>query len=206
MSTLAADVGQRVDGLIVEEHFELEVRPGSAARVAHARDHFPAAERGAADLYAVATTQEETTFGGAYTASFAIGATVAIAIDVTHTTDYPGADKKRDDEVELGGGPVLSRGVTINDAVFAGLRDAARDLGIDVAVQASGKSSGTDADAMIRSGAGSATGVVSIPNRYMHSPNEMVSLSDLDSAARLLAAFVRAVTGETDFRPGSRSA
>jgi putative aminopeptidase FrvX len=164
-----------------------------------------AAERGTADLYAVATSQEETTFGGAYTASFVIGATVAIAIDVTHATDYPGADKKRDHEVQLGGGPVLSRGVTINDAVFEGLRDAARRCGINVPVQASGKSSGTDADAMIRSGAGTATGVVSIPNRYMHSPNEMVSLTDLENAARFIAEFVQNVTKESDFRPGSRS-
>jgi endoglucanase len=161
---------------------------------------------GAADLYAIATTQEETTFGGAYTASFAHGSTVAIAIDVTHATDYPGADKKQDDEVKLGGGPVLGRGVTINDGVFAGLRDAARRLEIGFAVQATGKSSGTDADAMIRTGAGTATGVVSIPNRYMHSPNEMVSLSDLEAAARVIAEFVRAVTPESDFRPGSRPA
>lgn len=163
-----------------------------------------AAERASADLYAVATTQEETTFGGAYTASFTIGATVAIAVDVTHATDYPGADKKRDHEVTLGGGPVLGRGVTINDAVFSGLQEAARGLGVATPVQATGRGSGTDADAMIRSGPGTATGVVSIPNRYMHSPNELVHLADVENAARVIAAFVRTVTSESDFRPGSR--
>ena len=66
-----------------------------------------------ADVYAIATTQEEISFGGAYTASFAVRSDVAIAIDVTHATDYPGADKKRDHEVKLGGGPVLTRGATI---------------------------------------------------------------------------------------------
>ena len=66
-----------------------------------------AADRGAADVYAVATAQEEITFGGAYTASFSVAPMVAIAIDVTHATDYPGADKKRNHEVKLGGGPVL---------------------------------------------------------------------------------------------------
>jgi putative aminopeptidase FrvX len=162
-----------------------------------------ALNRCAADLYAVATAQEETSFGGAFTASFRLPSTVAIAIDVTHATDYPGADKKRDHEVKLGGGPVLGRGSTVNDGVFYGLRDAAQRLGIDFAVQATGRSSGTDADAMIHSGSGTATGVVSIPNRYMHSPNEVVSLRDLDAAARVIAEFVRTVTPQSDFRPGT---
>jgi endoglucanase len=165
-----------------------------------------AVDRGAADVCAVATAQEEITFGGAYTASFKVAPTVAIAIDVTHATDYPGADKKRDHEVKLGGGPVLGRGATINDGVFNGMREAARTLGIEIAVQATGKSSGTDADAMIHSGAGTATGVISIPNRYMHSPNELVSLSDLENAARIIAGFIQTLTTESDFRPGSTQA
>ena len=156
-----------------------------------------------ADVYAIATTQEEITFGGALTASFSIPSTVAIAIDLTHATDYPGADKKQNHEVKLGGGPVLGRGATINDSVYAGLRDAARELGITTAIQATGWSSGTDADAMIRSAAGTATGLVSVPSRYLHSPNELVSLSDLENAAKIIAAFVRTVTAESDYRPGS---
>jgi endoglucanase len=160
-------------------------------------------DRCAADVYAVATAQEEITFGGAYTASFSLAPAVAIAIDVTHATDYPGADKKRNHEAKLGGGPVLGRGATVNDRVFEGLREAARTLGIEISVQATGKSSGTDADAMFHTGAGSATGVVSIPNRYMHSPNELVSLSDLENAAKIIAGFVRTVTHESDFRPGA---
>lgn len=161
-----------------------------------------AGDRGAARVVAVATTQEEITFGGAYTASFRIPSNVAIAIDVTHATDYPGADKKQDHEVKVGGGPVLTRGATINDNVFYGLQAAARKLDIATAVQATGRSSGTDADAMIHSGPGTATGLVSIPNRYMHSPNEVVSLSDLENAARIIAEFIRTVTPESDFRPG----
>jgi putative aminopeptidase FrvX len=162
-----------------------------------------AADRCAADVYAVATAQEEITFAGAYTAAFSVAPVVAIAIDVTHATDYPGADKKRNHEVKLGGGPVLGRGATVNDGVFLGLREAARALGIETSVQATGKSSGTDADAMIHTGAGTATGVVSIPNRYMHSPNELVSLADLENAARVIAGFVRTINLESDFRPGT---
>jgi endoglucanase len=126
---------------------------------------------------------------------------VGIAIDVTHATDYPDAGKKTDNEVKLGGGPVLTRGSSINPRVFEGLHDAGKRLGIKTPIQAAARSSGTDADAMLRSGAGVAPGLVSIPNRYMHSPNEVVSLSDLDAAARLIAEFVRTITPESDFRP-----
>ena len=72
-------------------------------------------------------------------------------------------------------------------------------LGIDCPVQGAARSSGTDADAMIRAGRGTATGLVSIPNRYMHSPNELVSLDDVDKTATLLAEVCREVNGKTDF-------
>jgi putative aminopeptidase FrvX len=162
-----------------------------------------ARNRPEADVYAIATSQEEISFGGAYTASYAIRSDVAIAIDVTHATDYPSADKKRDHEVKLAGGPVLTRGATVNDGVYYGLREAANRLQIPYAIQATGRSSGTDADAMIRSGPGTATGIVSIPNRYMHSPNEVVSLSDLDNASRVIAEFIAGLSSSSDFRPGS---
>lgn len=152
-------------------------------------------------VIAVAATQEETSLGGAQVASFALAPKVAIALDLTHTTDYPGADKKANGEVRIGGGPVLSRGVTLNNKMFLELRAAGRTLGYDCPVQGSGAHSGTDADAMIKSGAGTATGLLSVPCRYMHSPNELVSLSDIGQAAQLLATFARGVTAETDYRP-----
>jgi putative aminopeptidase FrvX len=162
-----------------------------------------AENRCAADVYAVATVTEEITFGGAYTASFGIPSQVAIAVDLTHPTDYPGADKKRDHEASVGGGPVLTRGATINDAVFFGLQEAAHRLGITTTLQATGSSSGTDADPMVRSGRGTATGLVSVPGRYLHSPNEVVSLSDIVEATRIIAEFITTISAESDFRPGS---
>lgn len=162
-----------------------------------------AENRCAADVYAIATVTEETTFGGAYTASYGIPSDVAIAVDLTHPTDYPGADKKRDHVAAIGGGPVLTRGATLNDAVFFGLQKAASRLGITVTLQATGSSSGTDADPMVRSGRGTATGLVSVPGRYLHSPNEVVSLSDIVDATRVIAEFIRTITPGSDFRPGS---
>ncbi len=156
--------------------------------------------RPAADVYAVAATQEEIGLIGAINFSFKHAPFVGIAIDVTHATDYPRADPKADNKIRLGGGPVLTRGAVINPAVFTGLRDAAKRLQIPFAVQAAGRVSGTDADAMTRSGAGVAAGLVSIPNRYMHSPNEIISLSDLTSAAAVIAEFTCTVAADSDFR------
>lgn len=152
-------------------------------------------------VVAVAATHEEITMSGALNMAFHVRPTVGIAIDVTHSTDYPGAGKKIDNDVKVGGGPVLTRGSSINPHVFNGLLEAGVRSGIATSVQAAGKSSGTDADAMMRSGAGIATGLVSIPNRYMHSPNEIISLGDLDGAARLIADFVKTVSAKSDFRP-----
>ena len=124
---------------------------------------------------------------------------MAIAVDVTFATDHPGVEKKELGEHKLGGGPVLSRGSIINPVVFALLRDTARELGIPHTVHAAGRDTSTDADAIHIARDGVATALVSVPNRYMHSPNEMVSLEDLDRTAELIAEACRRVTGETDF-------
>jgi len=158
-------------------------------------------DRPAADVYALAATREEVSFAGAYTGAFQIAPDVAIAIDVTHATDYPGSDKQLNGDVKLAGGPVLARGASLNPIVFQGLRETSVKLGMHCPVQGNARSSGTDADAMIATGRGTATGLVSIPNRYMHSPNEIVSLTDLADAAKLIASYVRTITVESDFRP-----
>ncbi|HYJ12478.1 MAG TPA: M20/M25/M40 family metallo-hydrolase [Thermomicrobiales bacterium] len=155
----------------------------------------------AVSVVAVAATQEEINMSGALLLSHRVKPLAAIAIDVTHATDYPGAGKKSDNDVKLGGGPVITRGSSINPRVFAGLKAAGERLGVSTPVQAAGRTSGTDADAILRSGAGVAPGLVSIPNRYMHSPNEVVSLTDLEQAAQIIAEFVSTVTPDTDFRP-----
>ncbi len=154
-----------------------------------------------ADVVAVANVQEENGLIGAAVAAFREAPAVAIAVDVTHSTDYPGADKHRDGEVRLGGGPVLTRGATLNPVVYDHLRAAAEAHSIPYTLQATGNRSGTDADSMISSGAGTATGLVSIPTRYMHSPNETVNLNDVTNAAHLIAVFAARLSSSSDFRP-----
>jgi endoglucanase len=160
-----------------------------------------AQDRPRATVAAVATAQEEITFGGAITAAYSFEPLVAIAVDVTFSTDYPGADKKQQSDVKLGGGPVISRGSVGNPVVYDMLVDIAEREGIPHSFQINPRFSGTDADAMHTSRGGVATAVISIPNRYMHSPNEMIQLSDVEHAARLIAAFVRSLTAEMDFVP-----
>lgn len=156
---------------------------------------------GAARVVAVATTQEEIASlgGGAHVSAASVNARMAIVVDVTVATDHPGMDKKEIGDHRLGGGPVLARGAIISPVVFRLLRDAAVAADIPYTVHGVGRHTGTDADSIHVAREGVATGLVSVPNRYMHSPNEMVSLEDLDRAAELIAAACRSVTHQTDF-------
>ncbi|MEI7645866.1 MAG: M42 family metallopeptidase [Chloroflexales bacterium] len=158
--------------------------------------------RPTASVAAVATTQEEITLAGAATAAFHFDPQVAIVVDVTFATDHPESDKHQYGDVKLGGGPVLSRGSANSPLVYARLLDVAERAGIAYSLQITPRSTGTDADAIHKSRSGVATGTVSIPNRYMHSPNEMVALADVESAAQLIAAFVRSIASAEEFIPG----
>jgi putative aminopeptidase FrvX len=151
------------------------------------------------ELAAVAAVQEETTFGGSRTSSFALEPDAAIVLDVTHATDAPGIDVKEAGKHELGSGPVLSRGSTLNEPLFDLLFDTAEAEGIPFTVEASGRATGTDADAVHISRGGVPTGLVSIPIRYMHSPVELVQLSDVHACARLIAALALRLDGESSF-------
>lgn len=160
-----------------------------------------AASPGAARVVAVATTQEEIGYlgGGALPGANRINPAMAIAVDVTFATDSPGIDKKEVGDCALGGGPVFARGSVISPVVFGLLVDAARRLDIPYAVRATGRNTSTDADAIHIAREGIATALVGIPNRYMHSPNEMVSLDDVHRTADVIAETCRAVTPATDF-------
>lgn len=152
-------------------------------------------------LYAVSTVQEEIGLRGAKTSAYGIDPQLGIAVDVTHATDCPTIDKKQEGDVRLGGGPVIYRGPNMNPTVVARLLQVADGAGISYQLAASGRATGTDANAMQISRSGMAVGLVSIPNRYMHSPVELISLDDIDKAADLLAAFAGSLRTSDDFRP-----
>jgi endoglucanase len=159
--------------------------------------------RPVAAVTAVATSREEiaATGGGARSSAAALEPDVAVVVDVTHATDYPGIDKRKHGDYRLGGGPVLSRGASVSEPVFELLAAAADAEGIPYSIEAASRDTHTDAEAIFNAHRGVATALVSVPNRYMHSPNEMVALDDLDRTARLLAAFTRRLATDTDFLP-----
>jgi tetrahedral aminopeptidase len=139
------------------------------------------------DVWAVATVQEEETFGGAYTSPFEIRPALAVAIDVTHATG-PGVSDYRG--FALGKGLVLGWGPNIHPAVHKTFLDLAKKLEIPYKVEAMARHSGTDAFAMQVVAEGIPTMVVSIPLRYMHTPVEAVALKDIERTGHLLAEFI----------------
>src|SRR6185503_17689069 len=136
---------------------------------------------GAARVVAAATTQEEIAWhgGGALVCTNCVRPQVAIVVDVTFATDHPQIEKKELGDHRIGSGPVLVRGSIISPVLFDLLRSTADRSGLAYTVHAAGRDTSTNADAIHIAREGVATALVSVPNRYMHSPNEMVSLDDL---------------------------
>jgi putative aminopeptidase FrvX len=159
------------------------------------------AEAGGAEceVAAVAAVQEEITMAGSRTSAYALAPTVAIAVDVTHATDTPGADAKTAGSHALGSGPVIGRGSILHPQVFELLHETAEAESIAFTIEAEGRSTGTDADAIHMARAGVPTGLVSIPLRYMHSPVELVALDDVHACARLIAAFALRLSSQLSF-------
>lgn len=154
-----------------------------------------------AAVYAVSTVQEEVGLRGAHTSAYGIDPKVGVAVDVCHATDHPDMDRKRVGDIRLGGGPAIARGANINPVVERLLIESAEAEGIPYQLEASPGGTGTDANAIQLTRAGVATGLVSIPLRYMHTAAEIISLEDLANVSRLLAAFIVRVKDDTDFTP-----
>jgi len=159
------------------------------------------AEAGGApgDVVAVAAVQEETTFGGSRTTAYSLRPDLAVVVDVTHATDAPGIEVSELGSHPLGSGPVVERGANLNPKVFDLLYDAGEADGIPFTVAASGRSTGTDVDAMHISRGGVPCGLIGLPLRYMHSPVEMVDLADIENAAKLIAAAAQRLATDASF-------
>jgi endoglucanase len=152
-------------------------------------------------IFAVSTVAEEIGLRGARTSAFGIDPQIGVAVDVTHATDCPTIDKRQQGNIKLGKGPVIFLGPNMSPVVTKRLEAAAASRLIPYQPSAIGRATSNDANNLQISRAGVATGLVSIPNRYMHSAVETVSLDDLDNAANLLAAFVEELSPEDDLRP-----
>jgi endoglucanase len=153
-----------------------------------------------AAIYGVASVQEEISFAGASTSAFHIKPDVAIAVDVTNATDTPSVSKEKYGEISLGKGPALDKGSSVSPAVEEKLRAVAKKRKIPFQTGAAPRWTGTDADAVFNSRGGGACGLVSVPNRYMHTPVEVLHLGDLEQCAKLMAAFCQDLTPKVDFK------
>jgi endoglucanase len=152
-------------------------------------------------MYSVSTVQEEIGLRGAKTAAGGIDPQIAIAVDVTHATDCPSIDKNLRGDIRLGRGPVVFRGPNMNPKVTKRLIDVAGANQIQIQIAASGKAVPNDANVLQIHGRGVAAGLVSIPNRYMHSATETVDWADLESAAELLARFAESLSESDHWIP-----
>ena len=151
------------------------------------------------DVVAVAAVQEEIGLYGARTAAYGLDPQVAIAIDVTPATDYPGGDARRAGPIELGMGAMIARGPTLNKRVTELLGEAAEAEGIPHAWEIYARTTSTDADEIHFTRAGIPTGLLSIPTRYLHSPNEICALEDVESNIRLIVAFAKRLSRDQSF-------
>ncbi len=152
-------------------------------------------------LFAVSTVQEEIGLRGAKTAAYAVNPHVGIAVDVTHATDCPTIDQRQQGDIALSSGPVIVKGPNVNPRVATGLTDTAAANDIPYQMAALGRAAPNDSNALQVTRDGVAAGIVAIPNRYMHSSVETISLEDINHAARLLAHFASSVRNVEDFVP-----
>ncbi len=150
-------------------------------------------------VYGVATVQEEVGLRGAITSAFSVNPDIGFAVDVTFATDHPEMDKRALGEVYLGKGPVLYRGANINPKLYDLLVRTAKKKKIPHQLRGAARGTGTDANAIQLSRGGTATALISIPNRYMHTPVEMCNLKDIENVAKLIAYTIKEIKSAKDF-------
>jgi endoglucanase len=158
------------------------------------------------DVIAAATVQEEIGYRGGLTSARALNPTVAIAVEVGGSTDYPHSDKRWGRDIRLGSGPIIARGPNVNPHLFDLLVAAAKKENIPFQTAAMPVADGTDASVMQLVGSGKATALVSVPLRYMHTPVEVIQLSDLVHTVNLLTRFILDLKPSTSFTPLYRGA
>lgn len=154
-----------------------------------------------ASVYFVSAVQEEVGSRGVQTSAYSIEPLIAIAVDVTFTSDHPGTSKSEIGDVKLNGGPVITIGGHVNPRVYQMLVKAAEDAGMAWQLDVQAASTYTDTDMIQVARGGVATGLVSIPCRYMHTGSEVVSLHDIDQIADVLSRFVLAIDKEVNVIP-----
>src|SRR5690348_8862607 len=154
----------------------------------------------APEICAVSNVQEEVGLLGARQIAYSLKPDIALVVDVTHATDYPTVNKAQHGDIKVGRGPALTHGGCNHPEVVARLEEVAKAKKISLQHEAMSATSGTDTDVIFWTRGGIASALVSLPNRYMHSPVELVSLKDLEQIPQLLAAFAQSVKPGEQFK------
>jgi endoglucanase len=153
-----------------------------------------------AEICAVSNVQEEVGLLGARQIAYSLKPDVALVVDVTHATDYPCVNKPQHGDVKVGRGPSITHGGCNHPEVVARIEAVAKAKKIPLQHEAISSTSGTDTDAIFWTRGGIASALISLPNRYMHSPVEVVSLKDLELIPELLAAFAQSLKKDEEFK------
>ena len=153
-----------------------------------------------AEVCAVSNVMEEVGLLGARQIAYSLKPEAALVVDVTHATDYPTVNQQMHGAIKIGHGPTLTHGGCNHPEVVARLEQVAKDLKITLQHEAMSATSGTDTDVIFWTRGGIPSALISLPNRYMHSPVELVSLKDLQEIPRLLAGFAQSVKKAEAFK------
>jgi len=153
-----------------------------------------------AEVCAVSNVQEEVGLLGARQIAYSLQPGVALVVDVTHATDYPTVSKMQHGDVKIGHGPTITHGGCNHPEVVTRIEQVAKAKKIPLQHEAMSNTSGTDTDAIFWTRGGIASGLISLPNRYMHSPVEVVSLKDLEQIPQLLAGFAQSLKKGEQFK------
>jgi len=153
-----------------------------------------------AEVCAVANTMEEVGLFGARQIAYSLHPDIALVMDVTHATDYPTVDKRQHGDIKVGQGPTVTHGNCNHPEVIKRVEQVAKRLKINLQHEAISSTSGTDTDAVFWTRGGIPSGLISLPNRYMHSPVELVSLKDLEQIPQLMAGFAKSLKKGDQFK------
>ncbi len=140
-------------------------------------------------VVAVSTVQEEIGLHGASMVGYSVHPDVALVMDVGQATDIPIVNKNRFGDVKLGKGPILGRGSANHPVVVDRLEEVAREKKLPIQFSTDPRGTGTDADAIFLQRGGIPAASIGLPNRYMHSPVEVIHLGDLEKLTLLATAF-----------------
>lgn len=153
------------------------------------------------DVIAAGTVQEEIGLRGGITSAYGVDPYIGISAEVGHATDYPDTNKRKEGEADCGKGPIIARGPNINPILFERMVAAAKKAKAPYQIGPESRATGTDANAIQLSRGGKVAGLISIPLRYMHTPTEVVKLSDVEAAVKILTRFILDLDAKTDFIP-----